>query len=167
MNIQWRSQPENLVALWKFHIITIIHFFTNWLFSQSVKSNYMHSGTKSSGWLRYCEHPVFNNLYFDTTVTKVWISVIYMLLTAVIYIYIISFSVGSEATPTIWSCYANLNHQKFSRNKIAEFLYTVVIFKAYRPELLNFELSHTKSYYKLSCILSFLCLRLFRRNICF
>ena len=34
--------------------MVIIHFFRNWLFSQSVNCKYLHSGTKSSGWLRYC-----------------------------------------------------------------------------------------------------------------
>ena len=47
---QWRSQPDNLVLLCKFEIIIIIHFFKNWLFSQSMNT---HSGIKSSGWLRY------------------------------------------------------------------------------------------------------------------
>ena len=51
---QWRSQPDNLVPLGKFQSIIIIHFFRNWLFSQSVSCKYLHSGTKSSGWLRYC-----------------------------------------------------------------------------------------------------------------
>ena len=50
---QWRSQPDNLVSLCKFWISIIIHFFRNWLFSQSTNSKYLHSGTKSSGWLRY------------------------------------------------------------------------------------------------------------------
>ena len=35
-NSQWRSQPDNLVPLCKFEIIIIIHFFRNWLFSQSI-----------------------------------------------------------------------------------------------------------------------------------
>ena len=34
--MQWRSQPDNLVPLCKFEIIIIIHFFRNWLFSQSI-----------------------------------------------------------------------------------------------------------------------------------
>ena len=34
--LQWRSQPDNLVPLCKFEIIIIIHFFRNWLFSQSI-----------------------------------------------------------------------------------------------------------------------------------
>ena len=37
-NVQWRSQPENLVPLCKFQIIIIIHFFRNWLFSQSMST---------------------------------------------------------------------------------------------------------------------------------
>ena len=51
---QWRSQPANLVPLGKFTTIIIIHFFRNLLFSRSVNCKYLHSGTKSSGWLRYC-----------------------------------------------------------------------------------------------------------------
>ena len=50
---QWRSQPDYLVPLCKFQIIIIIHCFRNWFFSQSVNCKYFHSGTKSSGWLRY------------------------------------------------------------------------------------------------------------------
>ena len=60
---QWRSQPDNLVPLFKFQAIIIIHFFTNWLFSQSMNTKYLHSGTKSSGWLRYwsCLLKIFIN----------------------------------------------------------------------------------------------------------
>ena len=47
------SQPDNLVPLCKCQIIIIVYFLTNWLFSESVNSTYLHSGTKSSGWLRY------------------------------------------------------------------------------------------------------------------
>ena len=50
---QWRSQPDNLVPLCKFQFIIIMHFFRNWLFSQSVNCKYLRSGSKSSGWLRY------------------------------------------------------------------------------------------------------------------
>jgi hypothetical protein len=32
------SQPDNLVPLCKFRIIIIIHFFRNWLFSQSMNT---------------------------------------------------------------------------------------------------------------------------------
>ena len=59
---QWRSQPDNLVPLCKFQFMVIIHFFRNWLFSQSVNCKYLHSRSKSSGWLRYClsqrNHPL-------------------------------------------------------------------------------------------------------------
>jgi hypothetical protein len=51
---QWRSQPDNLGPLCKFKIIIIIHFFRNWLFHSQWTIKYLHSGTKSSGWLRYC-----------------------------------------------------------------------------------------------------------------
>ena len=55
---QWRGQPDNLVPLCKLHSITIIHCFRNGLFSQSVNCEYLHSGTKSSGWLRYCTQTI-------------------------------------------------------------------------------------------------------------
>ena len=58
--IQWRSQPDNLVPLCKFQSIIIIHFFRDLLFSQSVNCEYLHSGTKSPGWLRYCMHSFQN-----------------------------------------------------------------------------------------------------------
>ena len=60
--VQWRSQPDNLVPLCKFHSITIIQFFRNGLFSQSVNCEYLHSGTKSSGWLRYWSCSVWKKL---------------------------------------------------------------------------------------------------------
>ena len=43
--------------------IIIIHFFRNLLFSQSVNCRYLHSGTKSSGLLRYCTSYVFIKCY--------------------------------------------------------------------------------------------------------
>ena len=49
---QWGSHPDNLVPL--FPSITIFHFFRNRLFSQSVNCEYLHSGNKSQGRLRYC-----------------------------------------------------------------------------------------------------------------
>ena len=61
--IQWRSQPDNLVPLCKFQSIIIIHFFRNWLFSQSVNCKYLLSGTKSSGWLRYCRNIIYSSKY--------------------------------------------------------------------------------------------------------
>ena len=56
------SQPDNFVPLCKFKIIIIIHFFRNWFFSQSMNTwKYLHSGTKSSDWLRYC-HSCVNSM---------------------------------------------------------------------------------------------------------
>ena len=70
---QWRSQPDNLVPLCKFQIIIIIHFFRNWWFSQSVNCKYLHSGTKSSGWLRYCVQPsVFRINKFSQRISLAW-----------------------------------------------------------------------------------------------
>jgi hypothetical protein len=40
VNKQWRSQPDNFVPLCKFKIIIIIHFFRNWLFSQSMSNEH-------------------------------------------------------------------------------------------------------------------------------
>ena len=58
---QWRSQPDNLVPLYKLSIIIIIHFFRNWLFLRSINTKILHSGTKSSGWLRYCRQVEMKN----------------------------------------------------------------------------------------------------------
>ena len=57
---QWRSWPDDLIPLCKFQVIVIMHFFKNWLFSQSVSCKYLQSGTKSSGWLCYCRSAVNN-----------------------------------------------------------------------------------------------------------
>ena len=51
--VVYHSQRDNLVPQWKFQIITIVHFFKNWLFSQSTNCKYLHSGIKSCGWLRH------------------------------------------------------------------------------------------------------------------
>jgi hypothetical protein len=53
---QWCSQPDNLVPLCKFKIIIIIHFISLEIdcFHSQWTRKYLHSGTKSSGWLRYC-----------------------------------------------------------------------------------------------------------------
>ena len=68
---QWRSQPDYLVSLCKFPIIIIIHCFRNWFFSQSVNTKYLHSGTKSSAWLRFCFY------YVNNTSVDLWWSLRY------------------------------------------------------------------------------------------
>ena len=47
------SDVLNLVPLCKFQIIIIIHFFRNCCLHSQRTRKYLHSGTKSSGWLRY------------------------------------------------------------------------------------------------------------------
>ena len=61
---QWRSQPDNLVLLFKFQIIIIIHFLWNWLFSQSMTPKNLHSETKSLG---YCLFRQLSSLAYATS----------------------------------------------------------------------------------------------------
>ena len=49
---QWRSKPDNLVPLWKFQTSLFISLEID-CFLQSMNTKNLHSGTKSSGWLRH------------------------------------------------------------------------------------------------------------------
>ena len=51
---QWRRQPDNSVPLCKFKIIIIFISLEIDCFHSQWTRKYLHSGTKSSGWLRYC-----------------------------------------------------------------------------------------------------------------
>ena len=50
---QWRSQPDNLVPLWKFQTLSLFISLEIDCCSQSMITKNLHSGTKSSGWLRH------------------------------------------------------------------------------------------------------------------